>query len=136
MLPFIGPVINAVSGYFQSREARKAAREQAESKIALNAQAGRHELQMTDSDWEAISAKSMQGSWKDEWMVLVATAPIVTLFIGAAVTVFDAETGTRVLDAGRQMVDTLNAIDPTSTYGMVLLAAVSASLGIRLIKRR
>ena len=135
-MPWIPALISGAVELFKGRQERKAAKDAATAKLKINVQKGKHELQMTDADWESISASSMEGSWKDEWMVLVATAPIVTLFIGAAVTIFSPETGTRVLDAGRQMVDILNGIDTSSTYGIVLLAAVSASLGIRLIKRR
>ena len=133
---FIGPAIGAVSSFFQSREARKAAKEGAEAKLAINAQKGRHELQMTDSDWEALSVKGQIGSLKDEYVIVIATLPIVATFVGVLVTIFNPELGEKVVAAGAKMIETLNGIDPTSTYGMMLLAAVSAALGVRLIKRR
>ena len=136
MLPFIGPIVSAVSGYFQSREARKAAREGAEAKLKINAQAGRHELEMRQDDWEALQVQQSEGSWRDEYVIIIATLPIVSIFIGVLITVFDPDTGAKVVDAGKQMVDTLNGIDINSTYGVMLMAAVSAALGVRLLKRR
>ena len=135
MLPFI-PLITGAVELFKGRQERKAASEKAEAKLRLNAQAGKHEIVMTDADWEAAAVRSQSNGWKDELVVIVFMLPVISLFLGAIITAFDADTGAAVMKAGQDAITALNGIDVTSTYGVCLMAAVSAAVGIKLVGRR
>ena len=87
----------------------------------------KHERKMAvikgDQDIDKSSVDDMRFSWKDEWMVIVITAPFVILFYGSLTK--DAEIVASVKEAF-EVMGTLPEWYQYSFYGVVI-----ATLGLR-----
>lgn len=112
---------------FKSVQARKQAKESAKSKIKLAKQTGDFNLQMTDTEWEALGKNSEAGSWKDEWVTLVITLPIPVIFFAA---IYSAYTGDPTyLNAVNAGVNAVLMLMPN--FATVLEIVVYAAVSIK-----
>jgi len=114
----LGPITNIVGGIVQGKMEQKAA--ESKAKVAkAEAQAQIMLSQATsEADWEKIMAEGSQESWKDEWLTILFSVPLVLAFCG--------EWGRDIVADG---FVALNAMP--DYYRYTLGAIVSASFGIR-----
>jgi len=114
----LGPITNIVGGIVQGKMEQKAA--ESKAKVAkAEAQAQIMLSQATsEADWEKIMAEGSQESWKDEWLTILFSVPLVLAFCG---------------EWGRDIVaDGFSALNAMPDYYRYTLGAiVSASFGIR-----
>ena len=108
----ISPIADLAGGYFKNKAAEKQAQHKAKMNMIEN-----------DADWEAKMAEASKNSWKDEYLVICLTAPIV--FIGYAVGVDDPTIIARV-EEGFAALSRL-----PEWYQYLLFIAVSSSFGIK-----
>lgn len=115
-LPIIGPIISAVSAlggqWLKNRGEKADAKHQRELKVITG-----------EIDLDLESTKGMAGSWKDEWLTMVFTTPIVVIFYGAVAN--EPSVITRMVD-GVQVLATL-----PEWYQWCIIGIVAASFGIR-----
>ena len=130
-----GTVVEAVSGGVRRRQERKAAAASAAAKLRQSAQddesARALAAQVSRAEWEALSRAADAGSWKDEYVTVLLTLPILALFIGA---LLEAVGVTEVSTAARQMIDALNSLD--GRYADLLMYVCLAAIGIRYLRGR
>ena len=114
----LGPVTNIVgsivSGKMEQKAAEtkaKVAKAEAQAKIMLS-------QATSEADWEKVMAEGSRDSWKDEWLTILFSVPLVLAFCG--------EWGRDIVSDG---VVALNAMP--DYYRYTLGAIVSASFGIR-----
>ena len=74
MWGLLGPIVGLVKDYFQGKRDIKKAEIEHEVKALQN-----------ESDWDTVQAKSSQGSWKDEWLTLLISIPMILAFIPSMV---------------------------------------------------
>jgi len=114
----LGPVTNIVGGIVQGKMEQKAA--ETKAKVAkAEAQAQIMLSQATsEADWEKVMAEGSRDSWKDEWLTILFSVPLVLAFCG---------------EWGRDIVaDGFTALNAMPDYYRYTLGAiVSASFGIR-----
>ena len=114
----LGPITNIVGGLVQGKMEQKAA--ESKAKVAkAEAQAQIMLSQATsEADWEKVMAEGSQDSWKDEWLTILFSVPLVLAFCG---------------EWGRDIVaDGFSALNAMPDYYRYTLGAiVSASFGIR-----
>ena len=114
----LGPITNIIGGLVQGKMDQKAAETRA--KVAkAEAQAQIMLSQATsEADWEKVMAEGSRDSWKDEWLTILFSVPLVLAFCG---------------EWGRDIVtDGFTALDAMPDYYRYTLGAiVSASFGIR-----
>ena len=114
----IGPITNIIGGLVQGKMDQKAA--ETRVKVAkAEAQAQIMLSQATsEADWEKVMAEGSRDSWKDEWLTILFSVPLVLAFCG---------------EWGRNIVtDGFTALDAMPDYYRYTLGAiVSASFGIR-----
>lgn len=114
----LGPVTSIVGGIVQGKMEQKAA--ETKAKVAkAEAQAQIMLSQATsEADWEKVMAEGSQESWKDEWLTILFSVPLVLAFCG---------------EWGRDIVaDGFTALNAMPDYYRYTLGAiVSASFGIR-----
>jgi hypothetical protein len=108
----ISPIANLAGGYMKNKAEEKQAKHKAKMTMIEN-----------DADWEAKMAEASKDSWKDEYLVICLTAPIV--FIGYAVGVDDPTIIARV-EEGFAALSRL-----PEWYQYLLFIAVSSSFGIK-----
>ena len=114
----LGPITNIVGSLVQGKMEQKAA----ETKVKIakaEAQAQIMVSQATsEADWEKIMAEGSRDSWKDEWLTILFSVPLVLAFCG---------------EWGRVVVtDGFAALNEMPYYYRYTLGGiVSASCGIR-----
>ena len=114
----LGPISNIVGSIVQGKMEQKAA--ESKAKVAkAEAQAQIMLSQATsEADWEKVMAEGSRDSWKDEWLTILFSVPLVLAFCGEWGRDIVAEGG----GAGKAMPE---------YYRYTRGAIVSASFGIR-----
>jgi hypothetical protein len=77
MIPLIGPIISGLFSVGKQYLSNKAEKAQAKHERDVAVIKG-------DQDWDAIQAENSGDSWKDEYLTIVITAPIIVMFVAAA----------------------------------------------------
>ena len=102
----LGPIVDLVGGHLQRK---------AEEKKAV------HERKMVaiqqDANWENIHANNSANSWKDEWLTLLFSVPLVMAFFPSAVP---------------YVIDGFKALEEMPEWYRVYLGVImAASFGVR-----
>ena len=115
----IGPIAGLVGTWLQgsveekkAKTAMKVAEAQAKAKATVMVEAATHE-----SGWERIMADASKNSWKDEYLTIVLSIPIIMAFIPGLDTI--VHNGFAQLEAMPEW------------YQLSLGAVIAASFGIR-----
>ena len=115
-LPIIGPIVGAIAQLGSQWLQNKGEKAQAKHTREIKQIAG-------EIDLDHESTKGMAGSWKDEWLTMVFTTPIVVIFIGA------------IADQPQVIARMVEGVEVLSTlpewYQWCILGIVAASFGIR-----
>ena len=111
MFGTIGQIASSITSLATSYIDGKTAVQKAEAQIRMKEATG-------DIDWDLASIRATQGSWKDEWILLLFSIPLILDFCG---------------DWGRQIVsEGFAALEAMPQYYQYTLGViVSASFGTR-----
>ena len=114
----LGPVTSIVGGIVQGKMEQKAA--ETKAKVAkAEAQAQIMLSQATsEADWEKVMAEGSRDSWKDEYLVILFSIPLVLSFCG--------QWGRAVTEQGFAALDAM-----PGWYQYTLGVIVAASFGVR-----
>ena len=124
---FFSSIVSPISNIFIAREQRKKARESAKAKAEMAKQAGMTSVTLSDQEWEVMAALDMANSWKDEYVTIVITSPIVLIILGC---VYFAFTGSKALiDAATLAIDTLSKVGVP--MGTLMQAVVFSAIGLK-----
>ena len=114
----IGPIANLAGTWLNGKVETKAAetkakvaKSEAEAKIMVS-------RATSEADWEKIMAQGSQASWKDEWLTILFSIPLILVFTG--------EWGRQVVQNGFVALDTM-----PQWYSYTLGVIVAASFGVR-----
>ncbi len=108
----IGPIADLAGGWIKGKiEEKKAIQEAKIERIK------------TDADWEARMADASANSWKDEYLIVILTLPVI--FIGYGVATDNLDIISRV-NAGFETLSSL-----PEWYQYLLFIGVSASFGLK-----
>ena len=111
----ISSLLGSVGGLATSWIDGKTAVQKAEAQIRMKEATG-------EIDWELAAIRATQSSWKDEWLTIIFTLPLILSFCG---------------DWGRQIVHdgVLSLQQMPDWYQLSLGAIVAASFGIRSVSK-
>ena len=111
MISGLTTLISSVSGLATSWIDGKTAVQKAEAQIRMKEATG-------EIDWELAAIRATQSSWKDEWLTIIFTIPLILSFCG---------------DWGRQIVHDgfMSLQQMPDWYQISLGCIVAASFGIR-----
>ena len=114
----IGPVSGLVSSWMDSKTEEQRgktaiakAKAEAEAKVMVSAAT-------STADWEKLMAKGSQSSWKDEWLTILFSIPLVLSFAG--------EWGRTIVAEGFAALEVM-----PDWYQYTLGVIVAASFGVR-----
>ena len=114
----IGPIASIAGGWLQEKADVKAA----EAKLKLTEAEAKAKIMLSKetsiADWERIMAQGSQNSWKDEWLTILFSIPLVLVFLG--------DTGRQVVADGFAALETM-----PDWYQYTLGVIVAASFGVR-----
>lgn len=122
LLEIIRTVLGLGAGALQKRQELKEIEIEGRTRIAVaqaEAEVARlHKTVDAEINWDAESARQMQHSWKDEYLTLLLSAPMIVAFLG---------------DWGREAVSEGFAAISTAPewYKVAFLVTIAASFGIR-----
>jgi hypothetical protein len=126
----VGGLAKPVSDSYQKRQERKQARETGQAKLAQAKVESKKQITLTDREWEAIQADKSSTSWKDEYLTIVITSPIVVMIIGGVLAAFGEE---RVLSG---IAIAMNSLSGTGIDMWFLMeAVVLAGVGLKIWNR-
>jgi len=131
---FLSSIISPVAKVYQAKQERKKAAETAKAKLVMAKQDSSYQLDLKESEWEAMAKHNEAGSWKDEYVTVIITSPFVLLFFAAIVSGFTGDM--RYLDAVNLGLESLKnlGVELGELLTIVVLAAVSIK-GIGMIRR-
>ncbi len=125
---FLSSLVSPVSDVIGKYQDRRKAAETAEAKIAKARLEGEQTLTLTDAEWENIAVGKTDSSWKDEYVTLIITFPIVGILGGALWLAFTGDG--RVLDGVKAGITELQALGVD--FGTLMSAVVFAALGLKI----
>lgn len=109
----IGPIAELAGGWIKGKiDERKAIHER------------KLETIKNDADWEARMADATATSWKDEYLIIILTAPLWFIAYGIAVD------NPEIIDRVHKGFETLSQLP--DYYQYLLYAAVLASFGLKI----
>ena len=114
MFQAIGVIGQIATTFLEGRVAKQ----KGENQIKLAEAEAKAKILSSESDWERIMASNQAGSWKDEWLVLLFSVPLILCFCG--------EWGRDVVTSGFMALETM----PTF-YQAGLGAMIASSFAIR-----
>ena len=77
----IGPVANLAGTWLDGHVAEKKAKTEAKI-VTIKSEAKIKERQATgEIDWDIAQAKASEGRWKDEWLTILFSIPLVLAFV-------------------------------------------------------
>ena len=114
----IGPIAELAGGWLNA----KTQAQQANAKLKLTEAETRSKILLSEktsvADWERIMAQGSQSSWKDEWLTILFSIPLILAFCG--------EWGRGVVAEGFAALEQM-----PSYYQYTLGVIVSASFAVR-----
>ena len=118
-------VASPISKAYQSKQKRKQSAESAKAKIQLAKQTSEFKLELNDDEWEALSKKNENETWKDEYVTIIITSPFVLLFVASIISGWTGDM--RYLDAVNLGISNIKDLDVDlgKLMYLVVLAAVS-----------
>lgn len=111
----IGQLLGAVGGLATTYLDGKVAVQKANAEIKVKQATG-------EIDWDLEAIKATQNSWKDEWITLLFSIPLILAFCG--------EWGNQIVQAGFLALETMPI-----WYQYSLGGIVSASIGMRSVSK-
>ena len=114
----IAPLTELAGGWLKG----KADKQAAEAKLKLTEAEAKAKIMLSKetsvADWERIMAQGSQTSWKEEWLTILFSIPLVLVFLG--------DTGRDIVANGFAALETM-----PDWYQYTLGVIVAASFGIR-----
>ena len=114
----IGPIASLAGTWLNGKVEQKAAQNkvkvakaEAEAQIMLSAAT-------SEAEWDRIMAKASANSWKDEWLTILFSIPLVLVFLG--------DTGRDIVANGFSALETM-----PDWYQYTFGVIVAASFGVR-----
>lgn len=125
-----GAIVAPISKIFEKREERKAVVGKIKAQAGAAEVDGKVAVNMSKAEWEIISKNAEPTTWKDEYITLLITSPILVLFIGNITAAFGF--GTALVEANTASLLALKEVG--IDMGELMLVTVLAAIGIKAIK--
>ena len=129
-IPIIGGIISGVSNFFGKKQEIKKASVTAKAKLEQARLEGKQTLEMTDAEWESLAVQTQNNSWKDEYITIVITLPIVFILLGSLLAALGVPGGKEAVQGALEGIKELNQLG--MDYGLILNAVVFAAVGLKL----
>ena len=131
---FLGKVVDSVTGFFSSRAAAREAAAAVHAKIQLAKVNKDAKLELADQDLAVLRTQQAGDSWKDEYVVILVSMPIVIGAAGAIVSIFDPATGAKIQGAAGKIAGLMTG--ESIDFPELWLMVVGVSLGLRNLLKR
>ena len=133
LIGLLSQALPAIGGFFTKRQENRAAADSAKAKLATAQLEGKQQVELSELELQRVRTVMSGGTWKDEFVVLVVSAPILLALAGGLVTMADPATGQALVNVGYQMAALMTGEEVE--YPTIWLLVVSACLGLRAVKK-
>ena len=125
----LGKIVDGVSGFLTKRAEGKQAAAAVAAKIQLATVNKDAKLELADHEIQVLRTQNAGSSWKDEYVTLLVSVPILVSILGTLVSILFPDTGARILSSAEQIKDLMtgNSID----YAELWLIVVATALGTK-----
>ena len=124
-------VASVVGGFFNKREESKQLERSINGKIAIQKNDNQTQVVFNEQEIDVISKRNEGNTWKDEYLTIVMTSPLITTYVGVLIGVLLARPD--IIDAVTQANKAFSELVPN--YQELLTLTIVAGLGLRAIKR-
>lgn len=131
LLGSFGSIAKPIAAVLKAKTKARVTIESGKQKILAAQVDGKNSLNLTDAEWEAISAKGTIESWKDEYVTLVCTTPYVLIVVGALAT---ASGYPEILEGAMLGIEKLTTIG--IDVGHMVQVVVYAAVGLKVWRGR
>ena len=118
IVAIVKPIATSVTKIFTKKQDVKVAINKARTGVILN-----------DQEWEMLGKAAEGGSWKDEYITIIITFPLLLMYAGVL-----TDPNYTLFEASQIMMDKFNAFDTSNGYGQLLWVTILAALSIKAIK--
>jgi len=120
----VDAVASPVKSVLNKRETTKQQHQQAKAKYEQAKLNSKTHVTLTDAEWEALSKTNENNTWKDEYVTIIITFPLLCLMIGGIWLAFTGDS--RLLDGTNLSLERLSSagVDMGFLMNTVVLAAV------------
>ena len=123
-------IISPIAGIFKAKEQRKQVIGTIRAQSQANEVDGKVQVTLSRAEWELASKMAESGTWKDEYITLLITSPILSIFIGTLVSAFGF--GDEILTANTEALKMLKEVGVD--MGDLMLYTVLAAIGIKAVR--
>ena len=129
----IGKIVEGVSGYFTRKSEERTAVAAIKAKVDLARVNKESRLELAGHELQVLRTQGAGGSWKDEFVTLLVSVPIIVSMAGALITVYDPYLGGRLMEAAHEiaLIMTGDSID----FAELWLIVVATALGTKPFRR-
>ena len=123
----LSAIVSPLASVFNKRTDRKIQKDSIRGKLSQVKQEDATNITLTDAEWETVG-QSLQGeTWKDEYVTIIITSPLVLILVGSIVAAFTEDT--RLLDGVAAGLTSLAALGVD--MGFLMNAVVFAAVGLK-----
>lgn len=123
---FISGIFKPVTSVVNKYQERKQAEETGKQKIKKAMLDNENSLDLSEAEWERVAVGTNATTWKDEYVTVLVTAPLLMIFLGALFSPFDF--GVTLSASGLEAISALNGLE--GTYATILQMVIFAAIGI------
>lgn len=127
----VAGIISPVAGVFQKREERKTAVQTIRATTAATEVDGKVAIELTKAQWDLTSKQLESGTWKDEYITIVITSPLVCILVGSMIAAFTGDS--RMLMGVEEALATINEVG--IDMGELMFFTVLAALGLKTLSK-
>ena len=127
----ISAVVGIIGSAFEKREERKINEKSLDAKLAIKRDDNTTEVTFNEQDWELLSKRNENNSWKDEYITLSMLFPVNVVFLSVFFGVILARPD--LIDAAIKAVDAVKTLVPNYEYLLGLV--ITAGLSIKALKK-
>ena len=122
--------IAPIANIFAKKEDRKKAVETIKAKTIQGEKEGETSIKLSNAQWDLVSKKNETDTWKDEYITILITSPLVCILLGNIVAAFFGDV--RLLEANANSLMQLKEVG--IDMGELMLYTVLAALGLKVLK--
>ena len=127
-------VINGISRYLNKKSEERATVAAIDAKVELARANHEARLELADHEIQVMRTQNSGDSWKDEYVTLLVSAPILVSILGVLTSIPYPDMGARLLFAASQIAEIMTG--GTIDYAALWLIVVTVALGTKPFRRR
>lgn len=130
IVDLVGGLFKPLSDAYKANQDRKAAHDSAKAKIKMQKVDKDYEVTFTDQEWEALSKKGEDNTWKDEYVTVSIVSIINLIVLGGIMAAFGEP---RVLEG--MGIAILALVDAGVDMAFIFNAVVLSAIGLKIWRR-